>query len=421
MLGRRSGAAPPRSQAEPGVRVPRAVDGFELAVRADRRPAGLASPAPARPRPPPAAARPHELPPPGTSRAAAGRTASAHGSAKSGRRAPAAAVPDRRGVAGAAGRRVRDAGGPPGDAARRWPRRSPTASCDLEPAPTGRSRGAAARAARHRRRGPPATWRMRALGDPDVFLAHRPGGAARRRALGLPDHPEGPGRARRALAPLAFLRRDPTLESRHERSTATMLDTPAGPLTHRSPTDGARPRPPASPPTRRELLPLVHPTLREPAAARAADLGPVTRGGRGPTYDGDLTALDAVPVEQRTGGAFLAHAWQVLREVRPGAPVTYTEFAALAGRPAAVRAAAAACARNAAALFVPVPPGAAHRRHARRLPLGATGEAVAAGPRDARARLTARHHHGAGAAHSLPVAHTADCSWSGTVDRRSVD
>jgi methylated-DNA-[protein]-cysteine S-methyltransferase len=33
--------------------------------------------------------------------------------------------------------------------------------------------------------------------------------------------------------------------------------------------------------------------------------------------------------------------------------VTYTGFAALAGRPLAVRAAAAACARNAAAPFVP--------------------------------------------------------------------
>ena len=44
---------------------------------------------------------------------------------------------------------------------------------------------------------------------------------------------------------------------------------------------------------------------------------------------------------------------QVLRDVKPGEPVTYTEFAALAGRPAAVRAAAQACARNAAALFVP--------------------------------------------------------------------
>ena len=33
--------------------------------------------------------------------------------------------------------------------------------------------------------------------------------------------------------------------------------------------------------------------------------------------------------------------------------MTYTEYAAKAGRPLAVRAAAAACARNAAALFVP--------------------------------------------------------------------
>ncbi|HTJ32458.1 MAG TPA: methylated-DNA--[protein]-cysteine S-methyltransferase [Dactylosporangium sp.] len=68
--------------------------------------------------------------------------------------------------------------------------------------------------------------------------------------------------------------------------------------------------------------------------------------------DGDLTAIDAVPVRQASG-EFIAHAWEVLREVRAGEPVTYTEFAARAGRPAAVRAAAMACARNAAALFVP--------------------------------------------------------------------
>jgi methylated-DNA-[protein]-cysteine S-methyltransferase len=42
-----------------------------------------------------------------------------------------------------------------------------------------------------------------------------------------------------------------------------------------------------------------------------------------------------------------------LRHVKPGEPVTYTAFAELTGRPRAVRAAAAACARNAAALFVP--------------------------------------------------------------------
>jgi methylated-DNA-[protein]-cysteine S-methyltransferase len=39
--------------------------------------------------------------------------------------------------------------------------------------------------------------------------------------------------------------------------------------------------------------------------------------------------------------------------VKPGQPVSYTAFAALAGRPAATRAAAQACARNAVALFVP--------------------------------------------------------------------
>src|SRR5262249_24054085 len=69
-------------------------------------------------------------------------------------------------------------------------------------------------------------------------------------------------------------------------------------------------------------------------------------------FDGDLTALDAVPVEQR-GGPFLTDAWAALRDIPAGAPVSYTELAARAGRPAAVRAAAQGCARNAAALFVP--------------------------------------------------------------------
>lgn len=99
-----------------------------------------------------------------------------------------------------------------------------------------------------------------------------------------------------------------------------------------------------------ELLPQVHPTLR-PAELVQGDLGTV--GEAIVRYhDGDLGAIDAVPVRQRSG-AFLEHAWDVLRSVPAGAPVTYTEYAAKAGRPAAVRAAASACARNAAALFVP--------------------------------------------------------------------
>jgi methylated-DNA-[protein]-cysteine S-methyltransferase len=65
-----------------------------------------------------------------------------------------------------------------------------------------------------------------------------------------------------------------------------------------------------------------------------------------------LSAIDDVVVRQRSG-AFLEHAWDVLRSVPAGAPISYTEYAAKSGRPAAIRGAASACARNAAALFVP--------------------------------------------------------------------
>ncbi len=99
-----------------------------------------------------------------------------------------------------------------------------------------------------------------------------------------------------------------------------------------------------------ELLPQVHPTLR-PAELAAGDIGRVA-DAIARYHDGDLSAIDDVPVRQRSG-AFLEHAWDILRTVPAGAPVTYTEYAAKAGRPAAVRAAASACARNAAALFVP--------------------------------------------------------------------
>ena len=70
--------------------------------------------------------------------------------------------------------------------------------------------------------------------------------------------------------------------------------------------------------------------------------------------DGDLTALDRVPVQQPDGGGpVLLAAWRMLRQIPAGRTVTYTALAAAAGRPAAVRTAASACARNPAALFVP--------------------------------------------------------------------
>lgn len=69
-------------------------------------------------------------------------------------------------------------------------------------------------------------------------------------------------------------------------------------------------------------------------------------------YDGDLRAIDAVSVRQ-AASPFRARAWRALRGIAPGAPITYTELAERAGNPAAVRAAASACATNPTALFVP--------------------------------------------------------------------
>lgn len=107
------------------------------------------------------------------------------------------------------------------------------------------------------------------------------------------------------------------------------------------------------------LLALVHPTLRPEAGAESitrpsssdgllAEAAEAVRA----YYDGDLDAPGRVPVRQ-VSGPFRTHAWDVLREVRAGERLTYSEYALRSGRPAAVRAAAGACAMNAAALFVP--------------------------------------------------------------------
>jgi methylated-DNA-[protein]-cysteine S-methyltransferase len=129
------------------------------------------------------------------------------------------------------------------------------------------------------------------------------------------------------------------------------MTTPTGPLTMLISEDGAV-RAAGFTDDADALLVLVHPRLRDGAVRQVADCGPVAAAVRS-YLDGDLTALDGVPVEQHSDGAFMAHAWRVMRDIKPGAPVTYTAYAELAGRPAAVRAAAAACARNPAALFTP--------------------------------------------------------------------
>jgi methylated-DNA-[protein]-cysteine S-methyltransferase len=99
-----------------------------------------------------------------------------------------------------------------------------------------------------------------------------------------------------------------------------------------------------------DLLPVVHRSLR-PSGAERADRLPVLDAAEA-FFAGDVTAIDDVVVSQRSG-PFLQEAWEVLRTVPAGSPDTYAAFAARCGRPAAIRAAANACARNAAALFVP--------------------------------------------------------------------
>jgi methylated-DNA-[protein]-cysteine S-methyltransferase len=107
------------------------------------------------------------------------------------------------------------------------------------------------------------------------------------------------------------------------------------------------------------LLGLVHPTLRpatgpEQLARPSAPDGVLAEAADAVRayYDGDHGAPGRVPVRQASG-PFRTHAWDVLREVKAGERLTYSEYALRAGRPAAVRAAAGACAMNAAALFVP--------------------------------------------------------------------
>lgn len=93
----------------------------------------------------------------------------------------------------------------------------------------------------------------------------------------------------------------------------------------------------------------IHPALRPESVREAAlDAGVAARA----YYAGALDAIDDVVVLQQ-GTELQLKGWSALRRIPPGSPLTYTGFAALFGSPAAVRAAASVCARNAPALFVP--------------------------------------------------------------------
>jgi methylated-DNA-[protein]-cysteine S-methyltransferase len=131
---------------------------------------------------------------------------------------------------------------------------------------------------------------------------------------------------------------------------ASTIDTPAGPFTTVIADDGAV-LAAGWTADLAELRPQVAANLWPADLQIRPELGEVTKAVHA-YHEGDLTAVDEIEVRQRSG-EFREHAWRVLRTVPPGKPISYTDYAALAGRPAAIRAAAAACAYNAAALFVP--------------------------------------------------------------------
>jgi methylated-DNA-[protein]-cysteine S-methyltransferase len=88
----------------------------------------------------------------------------------------------------------------------------------------------------------------------------------------------------------------------------------------------------------------MHARIGNEALTERDDLGELSRGVAA-YFDGDLAALDELPVDQ-PGGAFRQAAWTAMRRVPAGETITYTKLAAEAGNPKAVRAAASACAQN---------------------------------------------------------------------------
>jgi methylated-DNA-[protein]-cysteine S-methyltransferase len=143
-------------------------------------------------------------------------------------------------------------------------------------------------------------------------------------------------------------------DARNTDALVTFVPTPTGPFTAIVRTaDGRPPVVVASGWTDDVglLLPQVAPALRPTDLRRVVRIDSITDAVQA-YHDGELGAIDAIEVETG-GGAFFQQAWKVLRTVPAGAPVSYTEFAASCGNPSAVRAAAAACARNPVALFVP--------------------------------------------------------------------
>jgi methylated-DNA-[protein]-cysteine S-methyltransferase len=69
-------------------------------------------------------------------------------------------------------------------------------------------------------------------------------------------------------------------------------------------------------------------------------------------FDGELTAIDLLPVETR-GSPFQREVWRALRDIPCGTTVSYSKLAERIGRPAAVRAVGLANGSNPIGVVVP--------------------------------------------------------------------
>lgn len=69
-------------------------------------------------------------------------------------------------------------------------------------------------------------------------------------------------------------------------------------------------------------------------------------------FDGELSVINTIKVKQ-PGGEFTQAAWSAMRRIKAGRADSYADLAHNAGRPAAIRAAGSACAKNKILFIVP--------------------------------------------------------------------
>jgi len=81
----------------------------------------------------------------------------------------------------------------------------------------------------------------------------------------------------------------------------------------------------------KDLLPRIHQSLLPSSLEESDTEAEFALDAVRKYYDGDFTAVLQTPVRQ-VSGEFRSHAWDVLRGIGPGQCITYSDFAALAGR-----------------------------------------------------------------------------------------